>query len=231
MSNEVMTKPRRADLDGFASGYSEPIVTAGGGGNTPSGGFLGLKLRFGLDARWTDPNGDEVTAPLVALDVLNRVHKWPGDGGGPLETITLNPGEAWPDIAALNEGCKNEWYEKFGRMIGPWAGEHLVIFVNPGTMEQYWWPSPTATIGSCVAIRRLIQQTRHMRNFRGETVYPLVKLSHAHMATQFGGRERAALEVLHFVTLGGGTAVGSRIEMKIVKPVTLTEETKDAVPF
>src|SRR5262245_42644524 len=230
MSNEVITKPR-ADLDGFASGYSEPVTAGGGDGDSPSRNFLGLKLRFGMDARWTDPNGDEVTAPLVALDVQNRVHKWPGDGGGPLETITLAPGEAWPDITALNESCRGEWYEKFGKMIGPWAGERVIIFANASTMEQYWWPSPTTTIGACIAVRRLIQQTRHMRNFRGETVYPLVKLAHVHMPTQYGGRERPSLEVLHFVTLGGGTAVGSQIEMKIVKPVTLTEETKDTVPF
>jgi hypothetical protein len=227
MSNEVITKPP-ADLDGFASGYSEPVAAGSGGGNTPSTGFLGLKLKFGLDARWTDPSGNEVTAALVALDVLNRVHKWAGDGGGPLETITLKPGEAWPDITALNEGCKTEWYEKFGKMVGPWAGEHVVVFVNPTTMDQFWWPSPTSTIGACIAVRRLIQQTSHMRNFRGETVYPLIKLGHVHMPTQYGGRERPNLEVLRFVTLGGGT---SRIEMKTVEPISLKEEVKDALPF
>src|SRR5262245_42557662 len=181
------------ELDGFASGYSEPLALGGGssGANVPSG----EKLKFTNAAVWTDPNGDVVRAKLVALNVINRVQKWPGDGGPPVETITLEPGEAWPDIAALNERCKHEWYEKFGKLVGPWMGEHVVLFFDPANMTRYWWPSPTQTIGACICVRSIIEQTQLMRRFKKALVYPLVELSHTHMNTQFGGRERPHLDI------------------------------------
>src|SRR5215472_19373814 len=113
MSSEV-TKKTPVDLDGFSGGYSEPARSGEGGGEGGGSGFPGaIKLKFTNEAEWVDRNGDVVRSALVALDVVNRVQKWDGSGGPPLATITLAPGQAWPDIDALNEDCRSEWYQKF----------------------------------------------------------------------------------------------------------------------
>src|SRR5262245_41673838 len=119
MSNDV-AKKSEAQLDGFSAGYSEPARDSSGAGGSSGGASFGIKIKFTKEARWVDPDDNDVRGPLLALDVLNRVHKWSGDGGGPLETITLKPGEDWPDIHALNESCRDDWFEKFGKVVGPW---------------------------------------------------------------------------------------------------------------
>lgn len=170
--SEIAKKVVSTEIDGFSGGYSEPVRGSDGGGGS---GFPGAtKIKFDIHtATWLDPNGDEVRE-VVALDVINRVQKWSEESGPPLETITLGPGEKWPDIAAMNEACKDEWFEKFGKMTGPWQGEHVVLFVDPDTMVRFWWPSPTSTIGSCLAVRALVEQTLLMRKFQGVSVNPLV---------------------------------------------------------
>src|SRR5215831_14528142 len=132
MSNSVTQKPA-IQLDGFAGyTYTPPTITSGGGAEGSSGRALAdLKLKFTNEARWIDQEGADVRARQIVFDLVRRVQKWPGDGGAPLETITLKPNEPWPDIAALNENCRDEWYEKFGKMVGPWAGEHVVLLFNP----------------------------------------------------------------------------------------------------
>src|SRR5262249_54411298 len=167
--NEV-TKKSVVDLDGFACGYSEPARGSddGDSGGGSGSGFPGAgKIKFDIHTpKWIDQDGNE-GHKAVALDVINPGQKWGPHGGPPVETITLAPGEKWPDIAALNEKykckdeackgvnkpcqgngiCKGEWFEKFGKMTGPWQGEHVVLLVDPDTMVRYWWPSPTATVG------------------------------------------------------------------------------------
>ena len=258
MSNEV-TKKSEMQLDGFSAGYSEPARTGDDAGGSSGGASFGIKLKFTKEARWVDPDDNDVKGPLLAIDVVNRVHKWPGDGGGPLETITLKPGEDWPDIHALNEACRDEWFEKFGKMVGPWAGEHVVLFVDyPTTMTAYWWPSPTATIGACVAVCTLIKQTKLMRQLKQQQVHPLVEPTHTFMNTAYGGHERPMLKVINWVVLGGsgggvlpptnsaplvdGTSnpvpsasspvqSGAPLAMQIVTPPTLKEELADEIPF
>src|SRR5262245_10081728 len=111
--NEVTKKPA-VNLDGFTCGYSEPARGGDGGDGGGSGsGFPGTgKIKFDIHtAKWIDQDENEVRK-AVALDVINRVQKWGPDGGPPLETITLAPGDKWPDIDALNEACRSEWFEK-----------------------------------------------------------------------------------------------------------------------
>jgi len=114
------------------------------------------------------------------------------------------PGQPWPDIGKMNDDCpKTEWQNKYGRDQGPWQGEHVVCFFDPDTMVRYWWPSPLTTVGSAICVRELVAQTRLMRSFKGEHVYPLIELSHTHMPTNYGGRERPSLVVKNWVTFGG----------------------------
>ena len=258
MSNDI-TKKSEVQLDAFSAGYSEPARTGDAAGGSSGGVGFGIKIKFTKEARWVDPDDNDVTGPLLALDVLNRVQKWPGDGGGPLETITLKPGEDWPDIDALNENCRDEWFEKFGKIVGPWAGEHVVLFVDPANMTAYWWPSPTATIGACVAVSTLMKQTKLMRQLKQQPVHPLVEPTHTFMKTQFGGHERPMLKIVNWVVLGGsgGGGVlppanspplaggasnptpfasnpvqsGAPLAMRIVTPPTVKEELADEIPY
>jgi hypothetical protein len=129
-------------------------------------------------------------------------------------------------------------------MTGPWAGEHVVLFVDPATMERYWWPSSVTTIGSAVCVRNLVSQVKLMRQFKGEHVYPVVALSHTFMNTAYGGRERPHLDVKRYVTFGPGGAVAlptpeavsiagsqARVEMRIVRPLSTKEVTGDEIKF
>jgi hypothetical protein len=220
-----VTKKQPVDFDGFSGGYSEPPRGGDGGGSGGGAGFPGaIKIKFDIHtAKWVDPDEKEVHS-VVALDVVNRVQKWGPDSGPPLETITLAPGEKWPDIATMNESCKNEWFEKFGRMTGPWQGEHVVLFVDPDTMVRYWWPSPTTTIGACICIRALVEQVLLMRKFQGLPVNAQVELTHAHMNTQYGGRERPHMLITGFGVFGDGG-------FKLLPPPTAKQITNDSIPY
>jgi hypothetical protein len=209
-----------AIVDGL-SHYSEP-----GGGAMNS--QLGTRMKFLKIAKWVDTEGDEITARLIATDVIRRIQEWPADGGAPVSTRTITPGEEWPDIAALNDNCRDRWYEKFGKLTGPFCGEHVVTFLDPNSLESYWWPSPVSTIGACIAVRNLVQATQRMRQFRGERVFPLCRLTHVHMPTSYGGLERPHLEVENFVTVEQGAG---KITMKVVEAISVKEEVNDAVPF
>jgi hypothetical protein len=201
-------------------------VRTGGGGDSGGGGgsFSGAtKLKYDIyTTKWIDANEAEVHS-AVALDVVNRVQKWSPESGPPLETITLKPGEEWPDIFAMNEDClcndkacqhagvcqgkdtcKGEWFEKFGKMVGPYQGEHVVLFVTPDTMVRYWWPSPTSTVGACICIRNLMEQTTLKRKFTGLPCHAQVEFSHTFMPTQYGGRERPHLLIKGFGVFGDG---------------------------
>jgi hypothetical protein len=231
-------------LDGFG-GFTEAVE----GGGQPAGvSLLGLKLKY-LDPIWTDPDEQEVKGPLVVHDIQRKVQKWLDDTR-PAETIVLTPGQPWPDIEKLNAECpKHEWREKFNRLQGPWQAEHTVLFFDDKTMVRYWWPSPTTTIGSAIAVRELVAQTKLMRSYRGEHVYPLVELSHSYMATAYGGRERPNLVVKAWVRFGEGgnlvlpapnkpvltgsatAATSNPLGMQTVEKPTAKEVTGDEVKF
>jgi len=244
MSNEIEKTLKAVQLDGF-DGYQDAIE---GEETQPPSGFGELKLKF-LNGVWSDPNEKKMNgAELVALDVQRKVQKWL-DETGPAETIVLAPGAKFPDIDALNAQCpQSEWREKFGKIVGPWAAEHVVLFVDPNSMERYWWPSPFTTIGSAVAVRNLVSQVRLMRQFKGNLVYPLVELAHTYMNTAYGGRERPHLDIKRWITFGpgGSTALpapntpsiadprasnAGTIKMRTVEKPTAKEVIGDEIKF
>jgi hypothetical protein len=234
-------------LDGFG-GFTEAVE---GGGQPPSGvSLLGLKLKY-LDPIWTDPDEQEVKGPLIVHDIQRKVQKWLDDTR-PVETIVLAPGQPWPDIEKLNAECpKDQWREKFGKLVGPWQGEHVVLFFDPDTMVRYWWPSPITTIGSAICVRELAAQTKLMRSFRGEHVYPQVEPSHTFMPTNYGGRERPDLKIKGWVRFGEGgnlvlpapnnptltgsatatTATSNPLGMQSVEKLTAKEVTGDEIKY
>src|SRR5215467_8790669 len=83
-------------------------------------------------------------------------------------------------------------------------------------MVRYWWPSPLTTVGSAICVRELVAQTKLMRSYKGEHLYPRVELSHTYMPTNYGGRERPNLIVREWVRFGEG---GSLVLSTPVTPV------------
>ena len=235
-------------LDGFG-GFTEAVE---GDTQSQSGvSLLGLKLKY-LDPIWTDPDEQEMKGPLVVHDIQRKVQKWLDDTR-PVETIVLTPGQSWPDIEKMNAECpKSEWREKFGKLQGPWQGEHVVLFFDDKTMVRYWWPSPNTTVGSAICVRELVAQTKLMRSYKGEFVYPLVELSHTFMPTSYGGRERPNLVVKNWVRFGEGgslvlptpnkpaltgsaaakpVATSNPLGMQVVEKPTAKEVTEDEIIF
>jgi hypothetical protein len=250
MINAVVKQEQR-NLDGF-EGYEDEVE--GGEDLSTSRSNLGTKLVYTLQATW-DPS---IVNDLIAIDVQRVVNKWGKEKDGPpLESRILSPGERFPDIAALNNNCpRSEWREGFdGKSVGPWAGQHIVVFVDPETMVRYWWPSPITTIGSAICVRDLVDQTRLMRRFKRQiNLYPVVELSHIFMPTRYGGRERPFLIVKKWIILGPDDTstnvlpapdtpalLGSAAEQPPtakaidqfveVKPLTAKEVTNDEIPF
>jgi hypothetical protein len=198
MSNEV-TKPSTQELDGFG-GFTDEVE--GGEGQSRLGAnLLGLKLKY-LDPIWTDPDEQEVKTLLVVHDIQRKVQKWLDDTR-PIETIMLAPKQPWPDIEAMNKACpETEWREKFGKLQGPWQGEHVVLLFNPDTMVRYWWPSPITTIGSAICVRELVAQTMLKRKALQMHVCAVIELSHTFFPTNYGGRERPDMKVKDWVLFG-----------------------------
>ena len=252
MRNEIL-KSQTHELDGFG-GFTD-AVEGDEGQPLSNVSLLGLKLKY-LDPIWTDPDEQEIKGPLIVHDIQRKVQKWLDDTR-PVETIVLTPGQPWPDIAKMNEACpQTEWREKFGKLQGPWQGEHVVLSFDPATMVRYWWPSPITTVGSAICVRELAAQTKLMRSYRGEHVYPQVEPSHTFMPTNYGGRERPSLPVKGWVRFGEGgnlvlpapnkpvltgsatatvepksTATSNPAGMQRVEPLTAKEVTQDEIPW
>src|SRR5262249_25295894 len=126
MTNEVV-KRTVVELDGFADFTNE--VEGEDNLNVLTGVIQGIKVAF-LDSRWLDNNEKDITGSLfTAIGIRNVVNKW-GPDNKPLVTHILTPGDKFPSFAKLNAECgQSEWLERFGKMVGPWSGQHCVYFV------------------------------------------------------------------------------------------------------
>jgi hypothetical protein len=242
MANEL-AKRAVVDLDGF-NNYTNEVEGEEDFG--ASGRVIqGIKISF-LDPRWLDNDERDITGKLLtAIDVVNVVTKW-GHDNKPLEPPRiLAPGERFPNFTELNAACnQSEWRERFGKVVGPWAGQHVIYFVDEH-LNRYTWPSPITTVGSSICVREFIEQIKLVRKFRG-LVYPVCELGHTDWKTSFGLKQRPyLLNIKDWVILGpsqlpssnsnpeiappatGGAPVGAQS----VTPPTTEEELDDEVPF
>ena len=238
MSNDVARRRTVVELDGF-NDFTNEIE---GEEDRASGRIIqGGKLKY-IDPRWLLKSTTDVTGKLVtAIGVLNVVNKWSHDNM-PLETRVLAPGEKFPNFTKLNDECdRSEWREAFGKLAGPWSGQHAVYFIDE-VINRYTWPSPTSTVGSSICVSDLVDQIRLVRKFRGAHVFPVVELSNTDFRTGYGLRKRPHLAIKRWVTLGpdragdllaphtpalsGATPKtgGAPADAPSVSPVTLSEE-------
>src|SRR5262249_34391909 len=181
---------------------------------------------------------------LTAIGVVNVVNKW-GEDNLPLETQILAAGERFPDFEKLNNKCpRSEWRVAFGKEIGPWGGQPCLYLIDEN-LNRYHWPSPTATIGSAIAVRELVDQIKLVRKFRqSENIYPVVELSHVDFKTGYGLRQRPHLAIQQWVTLGSDRAgtlpspdtpklsgSGVPADARPIEPITAREALNDEIPW
>lgn len=213
-------KKQTINLDGFA-GYSDAVE----GSDEPPRQDMGIKLKY-IDPKWYDPDENEFREPLIVLDVLRRAQKW--IDGMPVDTIVAKPGEPFPDVAALNAKCpQSEWRDAFGKWVGPWQNEHVVLFFHEITMVGYWWPSPLDTIGSAICVREIVKLTERKRRITQQPMYAEVELTRTFMNTDYGGLERPQLKVKGWKPLGpaSGTTLSVAEAPLISGPATVAAPT------
>ena len=163
----------------------------------------GGKIKFN-DPNWY-LNGQVITGRLLTIIAMRKiVNKWSADGM-PLETQILLPSDPFPDFKALNAACPdNEWFEKFGKRVGPYQGQRAFYFIDQD-YNRYTWASPVDTIGSTLCFRETMEQIDLVRRYRGSDVYPEVELAHTDFKTGYGLRQRPfLLKTVKWVRLNPG---------------------------
>jgi hypothetical protein len=196
--NEIVKRQSIVDLDGFNNFTNE---VEGEEDRASSRVIQGPKLKF-INPRWLINEKDVTGKLLTAIGVLNVVNKW-GHDGRPLETQILAPGKKFPNFDELNAKCpQSEWLEKFGKMVGPWSGQHCVYFIDEH-YNKYTWPSPITTIGSAICVREFADQISMVRSIKGANVYAVTELGHIDFRTGYGLRQRPyLLNIKKWIVLG-----------------------------
>jgi hypothetical protein len=203
IKKQLMVSVAQAPLDNFGR-FNDDVEGAGDDGHGASIFAGAIRLKFTNTATWeAAPDGGDFTdRELVAINIRRMEVCWGKDGGRP-KTREVMPGECFRDLDALNATIpKSEWRESFGSLKGPWERQYILEFVDLADMQRYYFP--TSTIGGFRCIRELDDRVKWMRRYRGENVYPIVRLTHTHMSTQYGGRERPHLEIKDWKRIGGG---------------------------
>ena len=249
MGNTLMNTTA-AVYDGFA-GYEDGIE----GHERPANAGLiqGTLLKFSNEATWITRDDDEIDGnlELIPVDVQRVVQKW--QEGQPIETRTLEAGEKFPDLEALNADVpQSEWVEgPDGHKRGPWQAQHILYLLDPRTMDRFTFP--TGTVGGRIGIRELVDKTTWMRRLRGPNVYAVILLADTFMNTKWGGRQRPHFKIVRWVSLGseGGQvealppptskerqpdlfanepAQQSQSDLPLIKEPSLAEEMDDKIP-
>jgi hypothetical protein len=202
MSSDVVTKEPRS-LDEFED-WTDEVESRDE--QVSERAIIGQLVRFTNEGQWMLPEQIQLVKPLVVVNARRTVTRW-GKNKKPAETIFLKPGEKIPDLEARNEETpRSEWIEGFdGKPRGPWQAQHIIYLIDPISIDQYSYP--TSTTGGGIAVRELIDRILWMRRFKGDAVYPVVRLSNRFMKTAYSGRLRPHFEIMgwrKFDPGGGG---------------------------
>jgi len=191
MRADLMTTTRSViELDGLSGGYLDDSGQ-GDSDQTSSRVIQGGKLKFD-DPNWY-LNGQIITGQVLTIIGMRKiVNKWTADGK-PLETQILLPSDPFPDFKALNAACpQSEWFEKFGKLVGPYQGQRAFYFIDED-YNRFTWASPVDTIGSTICFRETMEQIELVRRHKGADVYPVSELGHINFPTGYGLKQRPFL--------------------------------------
>ena len=187
--NAIVKRQSIVDLDGFNDFTNE---VEGEEGRASGRVIQGNKIKF-IDPRWLDKAEYDITGKLLtAIGIRNVENKWSPDNIL-LEERVLAPGEKFRNFEKLNAECpQNEWRESFGKLVGPWSGQHVVYFIDE-LYNKYSWLSPTTTVGSAICVREFADQIAMVRKFKGADVFALTELGHIDFRTGYGLKQRPYL--------------------------------------
>jgi hypothetical protein len=197
MANDVTVK-KTLD-DGFA-GYSDEVEGEDGRSADRSIPIL----KYSNDNKWLCneeelPPDRKYMIGKVGREMVHWVNGLPSE-----KSYTLEPGQPFPDVEALNEEEPQElWYEDpSGKMVGPWQAQHVTFLLDVDDMSKYRFP--TNTVGGGIATRVIVDKVKDKRRFE-PGAFPIVQLRTTWMKTRFGGRLRPHFHVDHWITFDDGT--------------------------
>jgi hypothetical protein len=188
INNSSLVNNNDDGFDDYADGYNSII--------------RGTRLKYTKTYEWLTKDGETIqpNREFLLMKIIRVVQKW---AGGKPETRILTKEEPFPDVTALNDAAPpHEWRESFGKKKGPYENAFVVYLLDPHAMQAFTFP--TATAGGFRAVRELKDRIRVARKLQGPNLYPLVKLTHVHMPTQYGGLQRPHFEVERYVPIDGG---------------------------
>jgi hypothetical protein len=178
-----------------------------------------------VDGVWTYRNGLPVPKKRFLLtSTATIIQKW--EDGSPVETIWKRPGQPFPDVDELNAAIpQSEWEEGIdGSPKPPHQLERVVYLIDEATAERFTFVS--GTTGAEIAVRDLRQRVQDKRFMCGEGVLPIVEFGCKPMKTKYGQKLRP-----EFVIVDWRDAGGNAQQLKDVTPLTLAEQTGDAVKY
>jgi hypothetical protein len=195
MSNEMKNVPR--GLNGFSGFTNDKIKSKE---RRPTNRILvGELIKFTTESGWTLRSGETLPPDLEFVVVWTRpvIQKW--KDGKPIDTVTLQPGEQFPDVNKMNEETpRSEWTQwPGGQPRGPWEAQHFCYMFDLRTRREFTYP--TGTKGGQIAISDLTKQTEWMRRHCGRNVLPVVQLSDCFMRTRNGDRRRPCFLVKRWI--------------------------------
>jgi len=207
-----------------------------------------------VDGRWEDKDGLTPPDTLLAMGTARCAQCWKEQQ--PVDTVVETADEPLPDVDDLNAQIPVEDWEKGldGKPRPPWQVQYIVYLLNADTGDV--WTFINSTTGARIAYERLKDRFQWMRQLRGNSIAPIVKLDSRPMKTAFGTKLRPEFTVLEWRDLGGGSPGTLQIEHqgapvtedaratsapaappeqqkkvgKPVKPITLLEELNDDLP-
>jgi hypothetical protein len=257
MSNDV-TKKETWPRDNF--GWEPDIEPTPGETDRPARSMQGeSKLKF-VDPNWSVDdipcNGRE----LICYDKTYSVIRWKDDRSGPEQVIPVARDAKPPNLKEMNAKIpQEEWNIGLNNLPEPpYQLQRCLEFLDPVSMERLSWPHNVTVVASSRAAEELEGRIKITRCLRGEDVFPLVRLEHRHMPTQYNprGRQRPYLAIIKWVRLGKqgieyvdiNAPVQAQLErltsaepakstqqsvlpMQSVPEVSLSEEMEDEVKF
>ena len=200
LQSTALTSQSTTDIDGFAD-YDDCVE----GEDNQFRPNIPI-VKFTNFAKWVLRGSEEELPPSkeYIVTAVDRLHvKWFG-ASNPPEVKVLAPGEKFPNTKKLNEEAPiEEWVPGYnGELKGPYENQHQLCLLDPETLDRFRYP--TGTAGGHIAVRDLVERTKWVRKFRGEDVYPVVRLRKATFPTRYDKqRQRPHFEVARWVSLGG----------------------------
>src|SRR5262245_4582870 len=220
MTSTAIARKQVVDLDGFSNFTNE--VEGDTSLNVPARSIKGTKIKY-VDPNWSNTRTGQVITgtTLTALSVAKVVSKW--SGNNLVQSYTLAPDEKWPNFEAMNAKCpQSEWRDKFGKMVGPWDGQHCVYFIDK-LYNVLTWPSPWDTKGSALCVSELIDQINLVRTIKGENVSPVCELGRILFPNSFNPHRQRPhlLNIVDWVRLG---------PEQTARALPAADDTSDATP-